>query len=324
MMTGYIKQKHGFNISQKRIGKALSTVSPAYHARRQTDTARSVNPIPYRADYFGHKLHIDQNEKLVMYGTTHVVALDGHSRFVVAAATMPVKSNPVIYSHIYRKVLTTYCMFDQVRVDHGREFFLMLGMQEYLANIRGDQLSLPYQQTESKRNLPIERFWVEVNGRVNYPIKSILVDMDNSLIIDMDNNIHKFCVSFVTCKVANFGLQTLVRAWNCHPIPGRGVPLNIKEMTTRYPPVQQSNVPDTATAMQIYNQTYQGRISEPNQFGDDPLKDHPQFLANRNREFNEICNIEQIYNDVVNENDRSFRHAVHCFIDITERYNALL
>ncbi|XP_057295144.1 uncharacterized protein LOC130623656 isoform X2 [Hydractinia symbiolongicarpus] len=229
-----------------------------------------------------------------------------------------------IVASAVKEVLTTYCMFDQVRVDHGREFFLMLGMQEYLANIRGDQLSLPYQQTESKRNLPIERFWVEVNGRVNYPIKSILVDMDNSLIIDMDNNIHKFCVSFVTCKVANFGLQTLVRAWNCHPIPGRGVPLNIKEMTTRYPPVQQSNVPDTATAMQIYNQTYQGRISEPNQFGDDPLKDHPQFLANRNREFNEICNIEQIYNDVVNENDRSFRHAVHCFIDITERYNALL
>ena len=34
-------------------------------AQRKTSTTRAVNLIPYRADYFGNKLHIDQNEKLV-------------------------------------------------------------------------------------------------------------------------------------------------------------------------------------------------------------------------------------------------------------------
>ena len=38
--------------------------TPAYQARRNTSTARQMNPIPYAADYFGHKLHINQNEKL--------------------------------------------------------------------------------------------------------------------------------------------------------------------------------------------------------------------------------------------------------------------
>ncbi len=52
-----------------------------------------MNPIPYfAADYFGHKLHVDQNEKLVMYGVTHVCARDGYSGKIVAFVTMPIKN----------------------------------------------------------------------------------------------------------------------------------------------------------------------------------------------------------------------------------------
>ena len=67
-------------------------------------TARQTNPFPYHADYFGHKLkmHMDQNEKLTMYGLTEVSACDGYSGKIVAFATMPVKNNVLIYEHIYR------------------------------------------------------------------------------------------------------------------------------------------------------------------------------------------------------------------------------
>ena len=100
MMTGYIKQKHNLSIGEARIGKALSTVSPVYTTSRRTTARRAINPVPYRADYFGHKLHVDQNEKLKMYGVTHVAAIDGHSRFIVAISTMPVKNNVAIYEDI--------------------------------------------------------------------------------------------------------------------------------------------------------------------------------------------------------------------------------
>ena len=40
----------------------------------RTATAKKINPIRYHVDYFGHKLHIDQNQKLVMYGVTNVCA----------------------------------------------------------------------------------------------------------------------------------------------------------------------------------------------------------------------------------------------------------
>ena len=58
--------------------------------------------IPYRVDYFGHKLHIDKNEKLGMYGVTHVAAIDGRSSMIVFWTTMPLKNNLIIYSEVYR------------------------------------------------------------------------------------------------------------------------------------------------------------------------------------------------------------------------------
>ena len=82
MMKGYLAQKYKVNISQKRLADVLKAVAPNYHVRRQTDTARQTNIIPYRADYFGHKLYVDQNKKLEMYGVVHVVATGGHSRYI--------------------------------------------------------------------------------------------------------------------------------------------------------------------------------------------------------------------------------------------------
>ena len=63
----------------------MATVCPRNHQQRRGGTFRQVNPIPYHADYFGHKMHFDQNEKLVMYGLTYVMAIDGGSRFITGA-----------------------------------------------------------------------------------------------------------------------------------------------------------------------------------------------------------------------------------------------
>jgi hypothetical protein len=59
--------------------------------------ARNLNPIPYNAQYFGHKLFMDQNEKIGMFGATHVLAVDGYSVEIVAWKGMPVKSSLIIF-----------------------------------------------------------------------------------------------------------------------------------------------------------------------------------------------------------------------------------
>ena len=71
------------------------------------------------------------------------------------------------------------------------------------------------------QNLPIERFWPEVNGRLNYPIKLALAEMDNARENDMENEVFRFCLSFVPCIVANHGLQIVILSWNQRSISGK-------------------------------------------------------------------------------------------------------
>ena len=57
----------GVRASQLRVGQSLQRINPFHHYRRRTRMHSSTNPVSYRSEYFGEKLHIDQNEKLVMF-----------------------------------------------------------------------------------------------------------------------------------------------------------------------------------------------------------------------------------------------------------------
>ena len=103
MMTGLLASE-GMRVCQLRVGQSLQRVNLDHYQHRRTRIHRLTNPISYCSDYFGGKLHIDQNEKLVMYGVTHVCAVDGHSGRIVAFVTMPIKNNKVIYEKLYMLV----------------------------------------------------------------------------------------------------------------------------------------------------------------------------------------------------------------------------
>lgn len=100
-MTGLLRSS-GVRVSQLRVGQALQRVDPNGHVQRYTMAYRMTNPLPYRSTYCGEKLHIDQNEKLILFGVTHVAAVDGHSGKIVSFVTMPIKNNSTIYDYLYR------------------------------------------------------------------------------------------------------------------------------------------------------------------------------------------------------------------------------
>ncbi|XP_014667161.1 PREDICTED: uncharacterized protein LOC106808813 [Priapulus caudatus] len=73
------------------------------------------------------------------------------SQGLVAHITMPVRSSSVL----------EYGMWEQVRVDHGTEFYSSLYVQEKNADLRCNQHRQPYIQTQSKRNHKFERMGPE-------------------------------------------------------------------------------------------------------------------------------------------------------------------
>ena len=66
----------------------------------------------------------------------------------------------------YRFIATEKGLFDQIRVDHGKEFYLSLFVQEQLAHLRYNPQRDPHRQTTSKK--------VSVNSRFLLPIPLLL------------------------------------------------------------------------------------------------------------------------------------------------------
>ena len=125
-----------------------------------------------------------------------------------------------------------------LRVDYGREFYLCLYQQDNLQAYRRNTTRPPYIQSQSKQNHTAERKWVEVNSRVNYPIKSLLSEMANEDLIDMDDQCTKFCISEFAQSCCRIGIKKFVSAWNAHTIPQKGIPdvlFQVHKATTSVP-----------------------------------------------------------------------------------------
>ena len=91
-MTGRLRSM-GVSILERKVGNALKKICPSTQAERCMQAGRSFYLKVYKADYSGHKLHVDQNEKLLMYGVTHVVARNGYFGIITGYTTMTIKIN---------------------------------------------------------------------------------------------------------------------------------------------------------------------------------------------------------------------------------------
>ena len=327
MMHGLLSSRH-LHVSQSRIGASLQRVSPYhYTSRRLNSGVRQIqNPSLYRAYFYGQKLHCDQNEKLAMYRVTHVIAVDGFSRKVVRCITIPVKNPIAIYDLMFRPILVEEGVWDQVRVDHGTEFFLILAVQDHLAHLRTRQDHQPFMQTTSTNNHRVERLWPEINRRVNYPIKEISIDMEASGSINMQDETTKFCVSWTTIQVASVGLVQFIQAWNSHRIdgPNGGVPNRLADEHHNTTQVAQGAIPSVNDAVTLYESSG-GHLSRNSLFGVDPLAQHPQEHSYRIRDFcTRYGSFEQLYCNVSSGNGDEFKRAILYFRDLTQQYTLTL
>ncbi|XP_067292504.1 uncharacterized protein [Pseudorasbora parva] len=316
MMTGYLASQR-VHASEVRVGQTLAQMHEPNH-RARCQGARNLNPIPYEAEYVGHKLHMDQNEKLCMFGVTHVVAIDGYSKKIVGHSTMPIKNNLTIYEEVYRNAVLSHGLWDQVRVDHGTEFYLSLFMQDIVAEYRHNQQRLPYLQTTSTKNHTVERIWPEINKRVNFPIKSALIQMVDQESLDLEDGLSRYCVSNLTCEISRIGVQQFVCAWNSHNILGKGVP-NLLATIGCKARISEDLLPMASEAAELYRQTMGHSLTAPSIFGTDPFQSE-EGKRRAETEFHVLySDLANVFNYTVNEHYRPYQDCLTELINITRR-----
>lgn len=57
----------------------------------------------------------------------------------------------IILCYDSENIILTYGLWDQIRVDHGKEFYLMLFIQEVLAHLRRNVSRAPHMQSTSRQ-----------------------------------------------------------------------------------------------------------------------------------------------------------------------------
>ena len=316
MVAGYLKAS-GMNIGERVVRRFLPQANPQFANERRQGIERQTNPHPYYAEYAGHKLHLDQNEKLVDYGVTVVCAIDGFSKFITGYSVMSIKNNVIIYDEVYRPSVLTHGLPDQIRVDFGKEFYLILFQQENLMHLRNNLERPPYVQTPSTQNHVIERMWVEFNTRVLYPLKCALVDMKNNEEIDMADPLTKFCVSTITSSCCRVGMETVVQSWNYHIVPKKGIPVTTYQAHCQAKRIDEKHLPQGITLVEQYNEAG-GHIAVPGSFGEDSLKDYPHLQSQREAMLTESFPSPQMLMTCArNRNTLPFHDAVMYYINVT-------
>lgn len=318
MMTGLLLSK-GVKVGEEKVGKSLKRLDPVSNQGRAETAGRSLNPKCYSADYFGHKIHLDQNEKLGMFGVTHVMARDGYSGMIVAFSTMPIKNNLVIYEEVYEYFTKKYGLWDQVRVDGGKEFYLVCHVQELMRNQRRNTAIDPFKSTKSTDNNIIERMWVEVNSRVNYPLKDVINQFIRNGEIEFSSVTTKCAVSWVLCRVSKVGIERFVAAWNHHSIPKKGRPIALMQRNNKS--VHIDNLMRKEEAVYHYVNLCGGQLTSTSSFGKDPLDGHPHLIAQREAEILKKVTFENIFSTIQQGHTKQLLYCIQLFLRIS---NALL
>ena len=125
--------------------------------------------------------------------------IDGCSRLILGYTSIPMKNPILIYEYKFRPAVLKY-VWEQVRMDHGTEFALVIFIQRVLSWYRLERRRQPFKQTRSTENNVAERVWPEVNQRINYLVKRAMneiIETDNAAIFDIENHTFKFCASWM-------------------------------------------------------------------------------------------------------------------------------
>ena len=134
------------------------------------------------------------------------------------------------YELVFRIALVKYGLWNKLRLDHGLEFALCIFVKETLKVYHRSQEKDPWRQTALTQNNVIERFWPDMNSRVNYPIRRAFVQILEINNYDLSDPVLKYCFYWLSIYIVEDAEQHLIDSWNYRRVPGRNGCIPIENM----------------------------------------------------------------------------------------------
>ena len=160
--------------------------------------------------------------------------------------------------------------------------------------------------------MKIERYWVDVNAKINYPIKALLAEVAETSSV-MSDSVGKTAVSQFVCRVATVGINRHMAAYNNHRIPGRGIPNELARRGDQPPLMVPNVIPSTEDATEAYPGSLQ--TTYPDWY----MEILPVLMQGRDELYrnNRICSDDELFTAVVNGDDETFISHLQMFIKAT-------
>uniref|UniRef100_A0A915LAS2 Uncharacterized protein n=1 Tax=Romanomermis culicivorax TaxID=13658 RepID=A0A915LAS2_ROMCU len=182
-------------------------------------------------------------------------------------------------------------------------------------------MTLEKQNNPLKSNNKVERWWLELNNRVNYPIKHCLVDLEIRELADRTIPHHLLSIGYLIRQIAAYDSSLAVGAWNAHIISGHGSPSS-HIASNRAVPIE---TPSATQAAQMYWNAG-GRLTEEHDVGVDLLQGarhlarqrHENFWTQMIHYFPDF-NIPYLFSCTVNHNYLPLQRSVLLHIYISEQ-----
>tara|TARA_B110001452_G_C15236665_1_gene428177 strand:- start:1489 stop:2814 length:1326 start_codon:yes stop_codon:yes gene_type:complete len=218
-----------FHVSRRHVSYVMFLLWPLQYIQRMGLAIRRLLRGKYRAPYPGYSLHIDANSKLQEYGLHVGGSQDGHSRRILSLVCLTDLLAITVYTEVFLAAVMVYGFLPDATIsDKGSENLIFsfvchhLRILHTLSNGVAQHLQrAAHRFVPSTRN-KIERFWHEVNLRVNLPLKLIFLDMENRLqILDVGQAHHIGAIQALCKPLMQFALDELKDSWNVHRVNAR-------------------------------------------------------------------------------------------------------
>ena len=221
-----------YHVSRRRVAYVLFMLWPVQYAARMQAANRRLLRGTYHAPYPGYSLHIDANCKLQEYGVYVAGSQDGCSRKILSLVCTTDLLMHTVYNKVFVAAVNEYGFLPDATIsDKGSENLLFsfvshhLRILHHLSNGSGPHLQrAAHRFVPSTRN-KIERYWHEVNLRVNLPLKLVFLYMENNLqILDVGQAHHVGALQALCKPLMQFALDELKHSWNVHRVRARRNP----------------------------------------------------------------------------------------------------